>query len=132
MSDKPVPEDLRSLKGHPDLGIRSAALPETLRSLYFVDSHYDDEVADLVRDSPGREALLVSVAPVLHGLFGCDARLTLAALWNLSEPVRPVLHVLIYTKLSRQAAGEANRKFVREWLSLEKPVDLVFVPQPLR
>lgn len=108
------PDGLDMSDGRPDFGSRSALLPEPLTKLYFVESSFEEEVATLVANVPGRAAFLAQVAPKLYEYFGCDARLMLAAPWSLFEPIGPVLHVVIYTELDPPAASRQLKQFERD------------------
>jgi len=108
-----------------DLGIRSRALPAALRDEYYVETNNDKEVVGLL--TPDVVEFLAGAGPAIHEAFGCDARLMLAALWQLKDPIGPVLRLFVYTKLTREAADAAFERLKTSWLERQPGLPLKIV-----
>lgn len=90
-----------------DLGVTPRILRAELAVTYFVETHYEDQIVQLIDDDPRRFALLQELAPHLPQLFGRDARPMLAQHWSLFEPIEAELHLYVYTRLDEPRAVQA-------------------------
>jgi hypothetical protein len=109
--------------------MRSRALPAALRDEYYVETNNDEEVVGLL--TPETVEFLAAAGPAIHATFGCDARLMLAALWQLKDPIGPVLRLFVYTKLTREAADAAYDRLKTSWLDRQPSQPLKIVVKPV-
>jgi len=112
-----------------DLGVRSRALPAALRDEYFIETNNEEEVVGLL--TPDAVEFLTATGPAIHAIFGCDARLMLAALWRLKEPIGPLLRLFVYTKLTPAAADAAYKRLKTSWLHRQPSQPLKIVVKPV-
>ena len=98
-----------------DLGVPATLLPSSLAGQYVVESHYEDEIMNLIQTEPSRLSFLEKLAPELRGLFGENARLMLAQLWSLFDPIGPELHVVVYTWLDERGVRTALDALRKAW-----------------
>lgn len=133
--DKPpfddVPHEIRSMRGRTDFGVPARLLRSNVAAHYVVETFFEDSIVKLLQEVPARTEFILEAAPVLHRYFGCEARLMLAAPSRLFEPIGPVLHVVIYTTLSKEEARARYALFVHEWLDGRSALGIEFVPTPV-
>ncbi len=98
-----------------DLGEEPRLLTPDLAAQYVVESDYEDDIVSLIGAAPKRHELLARLGPSLRSSFGGDARLMLARTWRLSEPVGPMLNLVIYTWLGEPEAADALRQLRMLW-----------------
>jgi hypothetical protein len=98
-----------------DLGVPPILLPTELANDYLVETHYEDDILRLIGAEPSRSSFLRRVAPDLRSFFGRDARLMLAQLWSLKDPIEPQLHLIVYTWLDETAAQNALDLLRSKW-----------------